>query len=115
MQRLAARGLRYAAVFAAGVFLAAAFFSNREPSVSSGVPIETKCTRSEADRDDIERSAAAIRRLALSCAACHGTSSDSVFDRRATLRQGKLDWFRPLLAESAWVAQCDRLVSMRRA
>ncbi len=118
-QRLAVRGVRYSAAFAAGVFLAVTFFMDRGPAAPTTAPVEGQCTRSEADRHDIERSAAEIRRLALSCTVCHGAVSHSAADRRSTLLQSRpqdgLDWLRAFLADEALLALCDRTAVACRA
>jgi len=115
LQRAAGHGLRYAAIFAAGVLLAVTFLSPRD----APVPGDARCTRSEASRSDIERSAAEIRALALSCAACHDAASHPSTDRRSSAlelnRVGDFDWLRTLLVEDTLIAALDRPISMRRA
>jgi len=112
LQRLAQNGVCYAAVFAAGLLLAVLFFNSRE----TASPLDGQCTRSDASRSDVERSAAEIRALALSCAACHETppaSGDSRTTSFGSRRSGGFDWVRPLLADETLLAVCERQVLTR--
>jgi hypothetical protein len=114
VQRLTARGLRYAAVFAAGVFLAATLFAHRDHPLPIEGPVDGRCTRSDADRNEIGRSTLEIRRLALSCAVCHDAVSHPATSRQSRLTD-EFDWLRPLLAGETLLALCERAISMRRA
>ena len=116
MQRLVGSDLRYAAVFAAGLLLAVTLFDST--THDSRIPIEEKCTRREASRIDIERSAVAIRALALSCSACHG-AAPSLIERHATSLEsrgvGAFDWVRLLLADETLLATRQSRAGMRSA
>lgn len=70
LKRLAGRGLRYAAVFAAGAAIAFALLPNRDRAA----PGQGECTRSAVRLGDQARSADQIQALFTSCLACHGTS-----------------------------------------
>jgi hypothetical protein len=100
LQRLAQNGFCYAAVFAAGLLLAVLFFNGRDPAN----PSDGQCTRSEASRGDVERSAAEIRTLALSCAACHDASHQMIEPRESSLetaQNGAFERIRRLLTDDA--------------
>src|SRR5262245_16048530 len=100
---LAARGLRYAAVFAAGLFLASALFELRERPAPGG----KICRRGELRRDDAHRTPAEIRTLILSCAACHDARPASPADNSATLGPTGTaveKWLRELLREETLLA-----------
>lgn len=71
--------LRYAAVFAAGAFLAASVVRNLEsPPAAIG-----KCTREEVGRLKNDRSPAEARAIIITCAACHEGSRKHVEDESA--------------------------------
>lgn len=110
LKRLAGRSIRYAAAFAGGLLLAVTVFATRDAEV----PNEENCTRRDAGRNDIERSAAEIRALALSCAACHDASHPMIERRSTSLeprRAREFDWVRPLLAGETLLALCEHPVS----
>jgi hypothetical protein len=99
---LAARSLQYAAVFAAGLFVASALFEMREHPAPAG----KVCTRDEARRIDVQRSDAEIRTLVLSCAACHDARPAAPPDRSAMLGPGTAveEWLYQLLREETLLA-----------
>ena len=79
VQRHIASSLRYVAVFAAGLLLAFACFGPRDAAPA----FEDRCTRGEAGRTDLVRSAGEIRKLALSCTSCHNVERHSSSERRS--------------------------------
>src|SRR5262245_17773193 len=102
-RQFARRSLRYAAVFAAGLFLASALFEMRDRPAPGG----KFCTRTEAARDDANRTPAEINRLALSCAACHASKPEASPDRSTTLSPASTaveEWLQNLLREETILA-----------
>ncbi len=105
-QRIAARSLQYAAVFAAGLLLAFTLFESRRRAA----PGADQCTRHEAARSDAQRSEAEIRTVVLSCAACHEKAPDTPSlpaDRSSSLNKRHPDaddWLRQLFTDETLIA-----------
>jgi hypothetical protein len=102
-RQLAAKSLSYAAVFAAGLFLASALFEMRDRPA----PAIKLCTRGEAARDDVNRTKAEITTLANSCAACHVARPTSPPDGTTTLGPSRTtieEWLQELLRDETLVA-----------
>lgn len=105
-RRLAGHGVRYAAVFAAGLLLAFTLFESRQPPVPKG-----QCTRHDADRDGQPRTAAEIRALARSCAVCHDTTETLPDGHASSLglrRPQDLEWFQRILCGDTLVAGAEQ-------
>jgi hypothetical protein len=108
LQRLALKSLRYAAVFAAGLLLAFTLFETRRGAVPGNAE---KCTRHEAARNDAQRTAAEIRTLALSCAACHNPPENQHEEHRTSLLESRrcddVGWLERLISEGTLVASIE--------
>jgi len=106
LKSVTSRILPYAAICAGGILLGLVLVEQWERPSSSGAPPEKACTRHEAARDDTSRSGAEIRRLAVSCAACHDASKP--LDHRATLLEwdtpGQPVWFNEFFREETLMA-----------
>ncbi|MGE5192451.1 MAG: hypothetical protein ACM3U2_08095 [Deltaproteobacteria bacterium] len=109
VQRLAARSLRYVAVFAAGLLLAFTLFETRQRATP---PDAEKCTRHAAARTDAQRSAAETRALALSCAACHGSAQEPREQRSSVIKSRRPrdeELLQQLLRDETLVAMSETL------
>jgi hypothetical protein len=108
LQRLVLKSLRYAAVFAAGLLLAFALFETRRGAVPGDAK---KCMRHEAARNDAQRTAAEIRTLALSCAACHNPPENQHEENRTSSLESRrcedVGWLERLISEGTLVASIE--------
>lgn len=105
--RIAGHGLRYAAVFAAGIVLAWALV----PTADNRPGAEGACTRGETLGNDRERSAAEVQALVASCVACHDRPHDEPAAKSGWLFENgraELEWLAPLFADERLVAGVDR-------
>ncbi|MBS0265288.1 MAG: hypothetical protein JSS02_25365 [Planctomycetes bacterium] len=95
------QSIKYAAAFAAGVFLASVVLFPRERATSV---VPTECTRFQLASAESTRSSAETLQLAQSCAICHQSSDpgqkEHSSDRSRPL-DGSWDWLRQLLDEPA--------------
>ncbi len=99
-RRLAVNGLRYAAVFAAGLLVAFTVVDLRHRAEHG-----QDCTRHDAVRDGQPRTAAEIRVLVVSCSVCHDRpqkvtdehNTSSLYPRRVT----EYEWLEQIFKDSS--------------